>query len=62
MKKSGQMVSSHVVRQNLETEYAQMSREEQRENEALEWAEATFGDIVHETGGLWWVNFEPSIG
>ena len=53
MKKSGQMVSSHVVRQNLETEYAQMSREEQRENEALEWAEATFGDIVHATGGLW---------
>ncbi len=49
MKKSGKTVSAHAVRKNLETEYAQMSREEERENVALEWAEATFGDIIHET-------------
>jgi predicted CopG family antitoxin len=43
------LVRPHVVRPNLEAEYAEMSRDEEREKEALEWAEATFGDIAHET-------------
>ena len=30
---------------NLESAYAEMARDEEREKEALEWAEATFKDI-----------------
>jgi predicted CopG family antitoxin len=44
-----ELVRPHVVRPNLEEEYAEMSRDEGREKEALEWAEGTFGDIAHET-------------
>jgi predicted CopG family antitoxin len=44
-----ELVRPHVVRPNLEAEYAQMSKDEEREKEALEWAEGTFGDIAHET-------------
>lgn len=43
------LVRPHVVRPNLEAEYAQMSKDKDREDDALEWAEATFGDIAHET-------------
>jgi hypothetical protein len=43
------LVRPHVVRPNLEADYALMSQDEEREKEALEWAEATFGDIAHET-------------
>ena len=44
-----ELVRPHVVRPNLESAYADMARDEQREKEALEWAEATFKDVVHET-------------
>ncbi|MBN1369726.1 MAG: hypothetical protein JW954_05775 [Dehalococcoidaceae bacterium] len=44
-----ELVRPHVVRPNLESAYAQMARDRKREQEALEWAELTFGDIGHET-------------
>lgn len=40
------LLRPHVVRPNLEAQYAQMAEDEEREKEALEWAEATFGDIA----------------
>jgi hypothetical protein len=36
------LVRSQSVRPYLESEYAVMSRDEKRENEAMEWAEITF--------------------
>lgn len=44
-----ELVRPHVVRPNLEAGYAEMAKDEQREKEALEWAEITFKDIAHET-------------
>ncbi|MGA1843886.1 MAG: addiction module antitoxin [bacterium] len=44
------LVRPHVVRPNLESAYSQMSKDKKREEEALEWAEATFRDITHEAG------------
>ena len=38
----------HVVRKKLEASYRQMAAEEAREAEALEWSEATIGDIQDE--------------
>ena len=43
-----ELVRPHVVRPNLESEYAQMAQDIDREEEALEWAEATFRDSTHE--------------
>lgn len=43
-----ELVRPHVVRPNLESAYAQMANDKKREDEALEWAEATFEDIAHE--------------
>ncbi len=43
-----ELVRPHVVRPNLESAYAQMAKDRKREDEALEWAEATFKDIAHE--------------
>lgn len=43
-----ELVRPHVVRPNLESAYAQMAKDIKREDEALEWAEATFKDIAHE--------------
>lgn len=37
-----ELVRPHVVRPNLESAYAQMANDKKREDEALEWAEATF--------------------
>jgi hypothetical protein len=42
------LVRPHVVGKDLEIAYAQMAREEAREAEALEWCEATFGDVADE--------------
>jgi len=42
------LVRPHVVRPNLESGYAQMAKDEKREEEALEWADATFRDISNE--------------
>jgi hypothetical protein len=38
-----------VIGKDLEVGYREMAREEAREAEALEWAEATAGDIADET-------------
>jgi predicted CopG family antitoxin len=42
------LVRPHVVRPNLDSAYAQMAKDTEREKEALEWAEATFKDIADE--------------
>lgn len=38
------LVRSHVVNVNLEAAYEEMAGDRDREDEALEWAEATIGD------------------
>jgi predicted CopG family antitoxin len=43
------LVRPHVIGKDLDKAYRQMAREEAREAEALEWAEATVGDIADET-------------
>ncbi len=42
------LVRPHVVGKDLELAYRQMAREEAREAEALECAEATLGDVADE--------------
>ena len=39
------LVRPHVIDEELESAYAQMAQDEERETEALEWAESTIGDI-----------------
>jgi predicted CopG family antitoxin len=39
------LVRPYVLRQDLEAAYQQMGQDEVREAEALEWAEATIGDV-----------------
>ena len=43
------LVRPHVIGKDLEIAYQQMAQEEAREAEALEWAEATVGDVADET-------------
>ena len=43
-----EIVRPHVVRPNYESAYAEMARDNNRENEALDWAEITFTDVDHE--------------
>jgi hypothetical protein len=43
------LVRPHVIGKDLEAAYRLMAREEAREAEALEWAEATVGDVANET-------------
>lgn len=43
------LVRPHVVHPNLESAYADMAKDKEREKEALDWAETTFKDISHET-------------
>jgi len=43
------LVRPHVIETDLETAYHQMALDESRETEALEWAEATLGDVQNET-------------
>jgi hypothetical protein len=43
------LVRPYVIGKDLETAYRQMAKEEAREAEALEWAEATVGDVADET-------------
>ncbi len=40
------VVRPHVIQADLDTAYQEMAAEEAREAEALEWAEATFGDVA----------------
>jgi len=44
-----EIVRPHVVRPNLEAAYAEMAKDNGREQEAAEWAEATFKDVANET-------------
>ncbi|MBI5141695.1 MAG: addiction module antitoxin [Nitrospirae bacterium] len=43
-----ELVRPYVVRPDLDSAYAEMALDNKRENEALEWAEATFKDIASE--------------
>ena len=43
------LVRPHVVGPDLEAAYSEMARDEAREAEALEWAEATVEDVADET-------------
>ena len=42
------LVRPHVIDEELELAYAQMAQDEEREAEALEWSEATYGDVSNE--------------
>lgn len=42
------LVRPHVIDEELELAYAQMAKDEERESEAIEWAEATVGDVGDE--------------
>jgi len=44
-----EIVRPHVVRPNLDSAYAEMAKDTNREEEAAEWAEITFLDVAHET-------------
>ena len=44
-----ELVRPHVLYPDLEAAYQQMAQEEERESLALEWAEATAGDVGNET-------------
>ena len=43
-----ELVRPYVVRQDMELAYAQMAKDKKREEEALDWAETTFKDIICE--------------
>jgi hypothetical protein len=43
------LVRPYVIGKDLEAAYRQMAQDEAREGEALEWAEATIGDVADET-------------
>ena len=42
------LVRPHVVKARLESAYKRMAQDEARETQALEWSEATVGDMSHE--------------
>jgi hypothetical protein len=44
-----ELVRPHVIHPDLESAYAEMAKDKKREREAVEWAEVTFKDLVHET-------------
>jgi len=44
-----ELVRPHVIKKELYAAYKEMAADEVRESEALEWAEATFGDVNDET-------------
>jgi len=43
------LVRPYVIGPDLDVAYQQMARDEAREADALEWADATIGDIADET-------------
>ena len=43
------LVRPHVINKDLDLSYKQMSEDTEREDQALEWAEATLGDFSVET-------------
>jgi len=42
------LVRPHVTKKDIYAAYKEMADDEVRESEALEWAEATFGDVNYE--------------
>ncbi len=44
-----ELVRPYVIRPDLESAYAEMARDEEREKEVAEWAEVTFQDLTDET-------------
>ena len=42
------LVRPHILNQDLYGAYQQMAQDEARESEALEWSEATIGDVSDE--------------
>ena len=44
------LVRPHVTKKDIYAAYKEMAADEVRESEALEWAEATFGDTNYEEG------------
>jgi len=42
------LVRPHVLSPDLEAAYVEMAQDEEREADALEWAEATIGDVSDE--------------
>lgn len=44
-----ELVRPHVIHPNLESAYAEMAKDKNREKEALEWGEVIFKDIADET-------------
>jgi predicted CopG family antitoxin len=44
------LVRPYVTRKDIYAAYKEMAADEVRESEALEWAEATFGDLNYEEG------------
>ena len=42
------VVRPHVLEPDLDAAYQQMAQDERREAEALEWSEATLGDVADE--------------
>jgi predicted CopG family antitoxin len=42
------LVRPHVLKHELESAYAEMAKDSDRESEAIEWSESTFGDSMHE--------------
>ena len=44
------LVRPHVTKKDIYAAYKEMAADEVRESEALEWAEATFGDVNYEEG------------
>ena len=43
------LIRPQIIGADLESAYRQMAEDESRESEALEWAEATIGDVGDET-------------
>ncbi len=43
------LVRPHVLIPDMEAAYQEMAQDEEREVEALEWAESTLGDVSDET-------------
>ena len=44
-----ELVRPYVIHPDLESAYAEMAKDEKREKEAVEWVEAAFKDLAHET-------------
>jgi predicted CopG family antitoxin len=44
-----ELVRPYVVQSDLDAAYMEMAQDEEREAEAMEWAEATIGDVADET-------------